>query len=199
MELRDRSRVVREAYARQHLSGVLSWAFADRQSDDVLLELIVPTLVHAVQITEPRWEPLFLRKRGVRVRGEVEQAFAQIRQIATAVARGETTPRIPPVIHVEAFLLDQSWDEAGRPTWSLHGRFRDALMWTTLRLFSEVPRSLIRRCAFQDCPRIIVASRNQRHCADHAKEAARLAHRRAEKAFRDRQRQKKKTKTRRKA
>jgi len=197
MELRDRSKVVREAYARQHLSGVLFWAFAspDRQSDEELLERIVPTVVAAMSIESGwgPWEP-FLREQGVRVvRGEVAQAFATIREIATAVASGEPTPRLPR-LRVVPFLLDQSWDHLydGRPLWGLHARLRDALIWTTLRLFSEVPRSLIRHCAFQDCPRIMVASRNQKHCTDHAKEAARLAHRRAEKAFRARQRKKKK-------
>ena len=190
------------AYARQHLYGVLYWAFAypDRQSDEDLLEGMVPTAVEAVamsMIESDDWGLALLhfgQNPASSQRDELKAAFATIRQIATAVTSGEEV-RLPP-IHAEPVLFGQSEDYEGRPAVRFDGRFRDALVWTTVRLFKQVPRSLIRRCAFQKCQHIFVASGNQRHCADHEREAARLVQRRAEKAFRARQRKNKKKKRR---
>jgi hypothetical protein len=55
-----------------------------------------------------------------------------------------------------------------------------------VKLFSEVPRSLIRTCGFEHCPRVYVAGKNQRYCLRHQADAQRQTQRRAERAFRQR-------------
>jgi hypothetical protein len=98
---------------------------------------------------------------------------------------------------VQFYIPDESSDRDGKPRWWLDGRLQDALVWMAVRLFSEVPRSLIRRCALEGCPRVYVAAKNQKYCAKHMAEAQRLVQRRAERAFRARQRTKRVTNTRR--
>jgi len=83
-----------------------------------------------------------------------------------------------------------AWAES-RPRWNLLGRLPDALLGGSLRLFSEVPRSLIRICALEGCERVYVAAKHQRYCVPHQHEAHLQTQRRAERAFRARQRAKK--------
>jgi len=90
------------------------------------------------------------------------------------------------------FLRDPTGDRDGLPTMALHGELRDVVVWVFFRLVSEVPRSLIRRCAWSDCARVFIGERNQRYCLSHQQEALQAARSRAVQAFRDRQRAKKK-------
>jgi hypothetical protein len=121
---------------------------------------------------------------------ELREAFATIRAAARAIAHGTPTAMIPITVQLQA--TENVLDHKGRSAFWLEGRVADALVWTTLKLFSEVPRSLIRPCALAGCDRIYVAAKNQRYCHPHQREAHRQAQRRAEHAFRARQRAKKK-------
>jgi hypothetical protein len=88
----------------------------------------------------------------------------------------------------QLYLLDLAFDREGRPRWMMRGRLADASVWTVMKLCSEVPRSLIRACAHAECPRVYIAVKNQKFCPTHQRDAARQAQRRAERAFRARQR-----------
>ena len=85
-----------------------------------------------------------------------------------------------------------SADRDGRPRIIFRGSLADALVWTALKLFSEVKRSLIRSCGFEGCSRIYVATKNQKFCRDHQAKRRRLAQRRAEQVFRERAKKRKK-------
>jgi hypothetical protein len=185
-----RGRAVREAYARHELGNVLGWAFdeLDRAPAEDL-EVFIPEVCRRVAEVEPSWKPAMDGLKGIpetSLRGDLKKAFATIRAIAHNVATGETTGILP--VKVGLYLPGKDRDRDGRPAWNLDGRLADALTWAALKLFSEVPRSLIRRCNLEGCSRVYVGVKNQQFCRLHVAEAQRLTQRRAEKAFRARQR-----------
>jgi hypothetical protein len=200
----EASRRVRETFARYTLADVLHWAFslADEitgPDPDEALPSFLYGLAGDLRTVEPAWAPVAegLPTMPVEtVRAELREAFATIRGIAQDVAKGAQTDWIP--VTVQLFVSHPSGDREGRPRWHLHGRLRDALVWTALKLFSEVPRSLIRPCALPGCKNVYVASKNQRYCLPHQREAYRQTQRRAERAFRARQRSQRTRKTKRK-
>ena len=190
----EASRRVREAFARSVLYDVLYWAFGGLEdaSDDEL-DSIRYGLEDRLSTLEPAWAPVADAIRGMPIdtlRAQLRAAHETIRGVAHAVASREPTRLVP--ITAQIGLDDDWYDRDGRPRWFLRGDLADALVWMTLKLFSEVPRSVIRSCGITGCTRIYVAGRNQRYCHDHQIEAARKAQRRAEGAWRARQRAKKK-------
>ncbi len=198
----ERSRQVRETFARFELGNVLNWAFA--QADEVLaspedqLEDFLYGVRGRISAVEPAWESAMEALRLLHpdvLRSELGVAFTKIRAIAADVAAKNATD--PAHISLVISLSPAQSDRVGHPRWMLTGRLADALVWMALKLFSEVPRSLIRSCAFKECSRIYVATGPQKYCLPHQAEAARLAQRQAEKAFRERQRAEKQKPTRR--
>lgn len=196
----EASQRVRATYARHELANVLFWAFgADEiaRMPEEELESFLYGVSQGIQAVEPAWAPAMENLRGASVAGlrsELAKAFARIRQIAQDVATGEPTAMIPMTVRLYA---PGPPDRDGRPRWSLDGRLADGLVWMALKLCSEVPRSLIRRCGIAGgCVRIYVAAKNQQYCPTHQREAHRRTQRRAEKAFRDRQRANQRTQTR---
>jgi hypothetical protein len=193
------SRRVREAFARHELTNVLHWAFglADEitQGPDDELEDFLYGLEGRLSAVEPAWGPAM---EGVRrgplaeFRRELADGFDKIRTLARNVAAGEPTAMIP--LTVQLYVPARYSDRDGLPRWMMRGRLADALVWMAVKLFSEVPRSLIRPCGMTGCPRIYVAAKNQRYCPQHQGEARRQTQRRAERAFRASQRAKKRRK-----
>ncbi len=200
----EASRRVRETFCRYTLGDLLSMVFdvteipggprppvAELEDDE--FEHVVRILQEYVADTEPAWEQGMDESRRLPLaedaRAQVAEAFERIRAIAHDVAAGEATDevRVTVGISLPARIYQ---DRAGRPRWVFHGRLADALVWMALSLFSEVPRSLIRRCTFEGCSRIYVASKNQRYCLHHQVLARRQTQRQAERAFRARQRAK---------
>jgi len=185
----DASRRVRESWARFTLAHVLMWAFDDELPNlpEDQLEDFLSKACGQVGFVEPAWKPAMDALRDIpatSLRGDLKQAFKQIRAIAKDVASGDTTAMLP--MTVRLVLPAVPSDRDGRPAWRLYGRLRDGLIWMAVRLFSEVPRSLIRTCSFEHCPRVYVAGKNQRYCLRHQAEAMRQTQRRAERAFRQR-------------
>ncbi len=189
----EASRRVRETFARYTLADVLHWAFSlakeltEASQDE--LDSFLYGLGDRVAAVEPAWTPLAEELQHMvvdTVRAELREAFTAIRGIAQDVAKGEQTDWIP--VTVQLFVSHPAEDREGRPRWCLHGRLAEALVWMALKLFSEVPRSLIRPCALPGCESVYVASKNQRYCLPHQREAHRQTQRRAERAFRARQR-----------
>ena len=123
-------------------------------------------------------------------RTQVAEAFATLRGCATAVATGQPTPPVP--MTLDLYIPPSAADRSGRARWMLRGRLADGIVWMGLKLLTEVDRSLIRMCKRPGCDRVYVATKNQQYCPNHQGEARRQAQRRAERAFRDRQRDKKK-------
>jgi hypothetical protein len=173
------SKRVREAFARSALSRVLHWAFerpADVAEVGALIRVVEPAL-------HPALESLAAARR------DLLPAWATIRTLAAAVAAGQATARLPIPVHVA--LVGPPHDRAGQPRMALEIRLADALIWTTLTLFAEVPRAVVRRCGLASCERVFVGTHNQRYCAPHQAEARRQAAQRALRAFRARQRARK--------
>ena len=125
-----------------------------------------------------------------RMRGDFTEALTAIRAIARDVAAG-THATDPWTMRIELSLSDRTDDTDDRPSWRLRGRFADAVVWMGLKLFSEVPRSVVRLCGMAHCERVFVGTHNQRYCAKHQDEARRRAAHRAMQAFRARQRTRK--------
>jgi hypothetical protein len=188
----EASRRVRETFARHALADVLFWAFAAdeiaRMPEAELDSFLDRGILDLVPAAEPAWAPAMDALRGAPVaalRGDLAKAFARIRALAHDVATGEPTAMIPMTVRLYA---PGPPDRDGRPRWALDGRLADGIIWMALKLFSEVPRSLIRPCGITGCKRIYVAAKNQKYCVNHQREAHRQAQRRAERAFRARQR-----------
>jgi hypothetical protein len=197
MRYLEASRRVRETFARHELANVLMWAFS---ADEIVglpedeLESFLYGVREGVSAVEPAWKPAMDDLRLVQVeslRGDLARAFAKIRVIAKNIATSEPTAgyRVALALHVQG----RGSDRDGRPQWTLSGRLADGLVWMALKLFSEVPRSLIRTCGLGKCSRVYVASKNQQYCGPHQMEARRLVQRQAERAFRARKRAKKTT------
>jgi hypothetical protein len=172
------------------LGTLLQWAFSKiiTGAPDEALGDILPILEDRVGVVEPAWKPAIAALRGVpatALRSELTKALQILRTLARDVAQGESTATIP-IKRLSLSLSDHHADRDGRPQWRLAGGLADALIWVAMRLFSEVPRSLIRRCSLEGCSRIYVASKNQKFCGAHQVEGARLTQRRAEQAFRAR-------------
>jgi hypothetical protein len=191
------SQRVRAAVARPQLAEILNWAFtvADgimEAPDDTLADLL--DRLRAILRT---WEPIVAPPSALHPdwRSQLRAAFDTIRTIARAIATGHAT-EIP--VQLELLVSPPSLDRAGRPQCTLRGQRADGVVWTSLRLFSEVPRSLIRRCALAGCDRIYVASKTQKFCLPHQAEARRQVQRKAERAFRARAKKKKATTTKKK-
>jgi hypothetical protein len=189
---------VRETFARHVLVDLLMWAFESDEilaiPDDDLEHGVVYLMRDRVGAVEPAWVPAMETLRGVPVaslRRELAQAFPRIRAIAQAVAAGQPTAMTS--VTVRLYIPSPASDREGKPRWSLDGHLADGLIWMTVKLLSQVPRSLIRRCAFAGCARIYVASKHQRYCAAHQAEARRQMQRRAERAFRARAKKQKPT------
>ncbi|HXG02445.1 MAG TPA: hypothetical protein VNO23_03380 [Candidatus Binatia bacterium] len=189
----EASRRVRETFARHALADLLRWAhdLADEilAAPDDELEDFLFSLRERVGAIEPAWAPAMdaLREApGASLRRELAEAFVKIRALAHGVATRQASPPTP--VTVELSISHPAEDRDGRPRWIVRGRLADALVWTTLKLFAEVPRSLIRPCGMTTCPRVYVGAKNQRYCPSHQREARRQAQRRAERAFRARQR-----------
>jgi HAMP domain-containing protein len=183
------SRRVRQTFARYELGNVLLWAFdaqvpalPDDQLDEFLyglqsvLRTVEPALATVAGVVAAMSRP--------DIRAELTEAFERIRTLAQDVAAGHPTGTMP--VTVDVYLPDRAEDRDGRPRFGLHARLADALVWMAARLFSEVPRSLIRPCAFAGCARVYVAVKNQRFCLPHQREAMLAAQRRAVRAFRTR-------------
>jgi hypothetical protein len=185
----EASRRVRASWARFELGNVLLWAFDDELPtlpEDQLEDFLYGAR-DRVGGAEPAWQSAMDALRGVpgdALRGELASAFKKIRAIAKDVATGETTAILR--ITVGLYLPSKDRDRDGQPAWNLDGRLRDGLVWAAVKLFSEVPRSLIRTCGFAHCPRVYVAGKNQRYCRRHQADAQRQTQRRAERAFRQR-------------
>jgi hypothetical protein len=187
----EASRRVRESWARFELGNLLFWAFDPEFSTlpEDRLEDFISALRDRVGAAEPAWKPAMDALRGIPVtslRGDLKQAFATIRELARNVATSQPTGIFR--MRVDLFLSTADRDRDGRPAWYLDGRLRDGLVWMAVKLFSEVPRSLIRTCGFAHCPRVYVAGKNQRYCLGHQADAQRQTQRRAERAFRHRAR-----------
>lgn len=182
-------RRVRETFARSHLADLLHTAF-DREilktPHGDLLEDFVRALVVSI---EPTW--VIDEVDRTLVRAEITQAFEALQSCAQAIASNRITPTHTLTVRVSVPAV--AADRDGHPRTMLQGRLADALVWAGLKLFSEVPRSLIRACDFEGCSRIYVAIKNQKFCRHHQREAHRQTQRRAEAARRDRQRTTKKT------
>ena len=185
----EASRRVRESWARFELGNVLFWAF-DHELSNLPEDQLEDFLYHArvsVVGAEPAWKPAMDRLKGVPVtslRPDLKQAFATIRELARDIATGKGGGIFS--MKIQLYVPDQAHDREGRPKWCLDGRLRDGLIWMAVTLFSEVPRSLIRTCGFEHCPRVYVAGKNQRYCLRHQADAQRQTQRRAERAFRQR-------------
>jgi hypothetical protein len=194
----DASLRVRAAWARSALVDILYWAFdmpVMDLPDDELADFFVG-LRERIAFIEPAWASqmdTLRHERVARVRRELATAYASIRTIAQAVAIGQPTAIMPRPVRLA--LSERAFDRDGRPRFTRYGRLADALVETTMMLVAEVPRSLIRTCAWADCPRVYVAAKNQKFCPHHQEEAARQAQRRAERAFHARQRAKSKRRT----
>jgi hypothetical protein len=52
---------------------------------------------------------------------------------------------------------------------TLHLRLGEALIWMTVTLIAETPRSLIRRCQITACPRTFVGKKAQQYCPAHSR------------------------------
>jgi len=185
----EASRRVRETWARFELGNLLFWAFDPEvltQPEDEF-ESFVAFVRDRVAGAEPAWRPAMDALRGIPVkslRGDLKEAFKMIRELARDVATNQPTGSFP--MRIRLYLFNRPGDREGRPVWHLSGRLRDGLVWTAVKLFSEVPRSLIRPCSFAGCTRVYVAGKNQRYCLGHQAEAARQTQRRAENAHRQR-------------
>jgi hypothetical protein len=185
----EASRRVRESWARYELGNVLFWAFdheLPNLPEDQLEDFLYGARVSVVG-AEPAWKPAMDGLKGIPVtslRPDLKQAFATIRELARDIATGKPGGIFSMKIHL--YVPDQASDREGRPKWCLDGRLRDGLIWMAVKLFSEVPRSLIRTCGFVQCPRVYVAGKNQRYCLHHQADAQRQTQRRAERAFRQR-------------
>ncbi|MGH8695716.1 MAG: hypothetical protein ACREVS_04525 [Burkholderiales bacterium] len=187
----EASRRVRETFARAELANVLHWSFA--LADEILglsrgeLDDFLYGVRGGVVAVDAAWQPAIHRWPSTTkaLRDELGEAFAKIRAIAHTVASNEPTE--PVAVTVELSVAGRVNDDEGRPAWRLRGRLADALVWMALKLFSGVPRSLIRPCGMAGCSTIYVAAKNQRYCPTHQIEAHRQTQRRAERAFRERQ------------
>ena len=188
----ERSRRIREAFARIALAEVLAWAFLGPEyTVDDEFDSFRYRLRDAVLAIDPEW-PMADSIRELPLddlRVHLRAAHERIRAIARAVASREPTELMQ--IPAQIGITGSAGDRDGRPRWFLRCDVADALVWTALKLFSEVPRSLIRPCGLTGCARIYVASRNQRFCHEHQHEARRQTQREAERAWRDRKRAKK--------
>jgi hypothetical protein len=187
-----RGRRVREAFARVGLTHLLDFAFAEDLPG--LRENIAgfsSAIGRWVSTEAPEWQPAMDALREVPVeslRSEITTGFTNIRALAQDVASGSTR-RFS--LTVQIYVPPKAADRDGRPGWHLDGGLADALVWVAVKLFAEVPRSLIRRCRL--CPRVFVGGKNQKYCsARHLAEGQRLVQRKAEKAWRDRQQKKRK-------
>ena len=203
---------MRVTFARHQLGRILIWAFEgfeDRPDDELtlaergrLLDALRQArrrIAEAVRAIDPTWAPVADSLDTLPLatfRAELREAFETIRRIAHAVAEGRGYVVTP--MSVQPSVLGPALDREDRPRWHLHGRPADAVTWSVLKLFAEVPRSLIRACNIPGCPRVFVATKAQRYCEPHQREARRQAQRRAEHAFRARQRATPKPKPRRK-
>jgi hypothetical protein len=190
----EASKRVRETFARHELANVLQWAFsADEISamPEDQLEDYLYGVRGRIAAVDPVWTSTMdalRRAPAARLRADLAAALAHIRQIASMIASGLPSPMVS--VPVRVFVTDQTFDRDGKPRWMMQGRLRDALVWTALRLFSEVPRSLVRTCGIPGCPRVYVAQGPQKYCGPHQMEALRAARRRAVHAFRARAKKK---------
>jgi hypothetical protein len=175
----ERSRQVRETFFRYALGDLLHQAFS---ADEILampddgIDDFLYGVRDRVGAVEPAWRAAMEELRTTpskRLRGDLAKAFETIRAIAQRVATMQATAMYQPKVRI--YLPHPASDRDGKPRLMLDGRLADALVWAALRLFSEVPRFLIRTCALKGCPRVYVAVKHQKFCGHHQKEAQRQA------------------------
>jgi hypothetical protein len=201
----EASRRVRESFYRYTLADLLALVFdvteipggsrpPVAQLADDEFEHVVRLLQDRIRAVEPAWEPAMDQQTPLPpdARDQVARAFAAVRESARAVAARQPpfgTLALTMTVKVAVSVPSES---EPRARWTLRGSLADGIAWMGLKLLTEVDRSLIRPCAFEGCSRIYVAGKNQRYCIHHLVVARRQAQRRAERAFRTRQRAKKK-------
>jgi hypothetical protein len=173
-----------DTLARGELAVLLACAFDEGlpQVPGRHIGEIVDALRGPLRVIEPG---LTLPFRGMptgQVRDELLAALATVREMAHDVTVGRGTGPM----RMSVDLSVGEGDRDGLPTWTLRLRLADALVWSAARLFSMVPRALIRPCLFAGCARVYVGGRNRRFCPGHQHEARRQAQRRAIQAFRAR-------------
>jgi hypothetical protein len=185
-----------DAVARWHLAWLLDEVlFAEEPiavRPDEEVGRLLWRLWEPLGAIEPTWAMPEEDWRGPDARAQLTHACGVLRECVEAIARGDPTPRATPMT-LRVYLSWRVDFPERRTRWMLEGRLGDAVIWAGFKLLSLVDRSLIRRCDFPGCPRVFVGTKNQRRCRRHQAEARRQTQRRAERAFRARQRQPKTT------
>jgi hypothetical protein len=172
-------------YTRYALSSLMDWAFdgtADAPDDELDKSIFLIT-----RFIDPLWGSVLKsvsEMSPATLRMEVRRALTEIRTIAHTITGGPASP-----LYSLSLTFDMSHRD-GRMRFRLHGSLADAMIWTACSLLSETPLSLIRSCAFADCTRIFVGSKNQRVCTAHQWDVRKQNQRRAERAFLARRRAK---------
>jgi hypothetical protein len=168
MDWQEGGREVREAFARAELALVMDWAFGDvltTMAPEAFRDF-VHVFAERVRSVDPTVEILDVPVP----RTEVTRALARIRQIVQAVATGQPTPSI--AIAPRVSMADTATDQDGRARRTLRMRLGDALIWMTITLIAATPRSLIRLCQVDGCPRGFVAKKAQQYCPEHSRRKA---------------------------
>jgi hypothetical protein len=182
------SRRLRDAFSRHVLADLLEIAYSeiDTMRDDELRRLVAQLQQHLREV-EPGWA----LTPGHESRAELRRALETIRADA-AVASAPKSYRLsaePGVYTLTGLAVGLAVDRASdRVAVRLQGRLAHGVVWIATRLLAAVDRRLVRRCAFEGCARYYVGGRNQKFCRLHQAEAHRQTQRRAEQAFRARQR-----------